>query len=201
MKGIIKLMLLQVRGGININFTLITNISLASPLRGMHVVLNQPRAACAGQFADLVQMNLDLAKKQDYTNIRSLQVSIKVKSKVLTTHMLQGNFATEKVTSLELEENSIKPSEKSSCLVECEKNNELKATLENVMDFSNSHKTKGKIAISCIGTMISMANFPSICINMNTIITAICSSDKPQPILHQILLNFVTIINNPNWVV
>jgi hypothetical protein len=35
---------------------------------------------------------------------------------------------------------------------------------------------------------------------MNTIITTICSSNKPQPILHQILLNFVTIVNNPDWV-
>jgi hypothetical protein len=32
------------------------------------------------------------------------------------------------------------------------------------------------------------------------IITAICSSDEPQPILRQILLNFVIIVNNPNWV-
>jgi hypothetical protein len=61
--------------------------------------------------------------------------------------MLQGNFGTEKVTSLELEANSIKPSaflpQKNACLVECEKNNEVKAMLENVMDFSNSQKTKG----------------------------------------------------------
>ncbi len=118
--------------------------------------------------------------------------------------MLQGNFATEKVTSLELKANSIEPSaclpQKNACLVECEKNNEVKATSENVMDFFNSHKTKGKTAISCICTMISMADFSSLCINMNTIITAICSSNEPQPILHQILLNFLAIVNNPNWV-
>jgi hypothetical protein len=28
----------------------------------------------------------------------------------------------------------------------------------------------------------------------------ICSSDKLQPILRQILLNFIAIINNPDWV-
>jgi hypothetical protein len=50
-------------------------------------------------------MSLYLAKQQDYTNIRSLQVSTQVMSKVLTTHMLQGNFATERVNSLELEAN------------------------------------------------------------------------------------------------
>ncbi len=118
--------------------------------------------------------------------------------------MLQGNFAMEKITSLELEANLIEPSaflpQKNACLVEREKNNEVKATLENVMEFSDSHKTKGKTAISCIGTMISMTNFSSLCFNINTIIIAIYSSSMPQPILHQILLNFVAIVNNPNWV-
>jgi hypothetical protein len=75
-KGIIKLMLLHVCGDINIYSTLITNINPAFPLRGMQVVLNQLHAVLASQFADLVWMTLDLAKEQDYTKIRSLQVSI-----------------------------------------------------------------------------------------------------------------------------
>jgi hypothetical protein len=62
-KGIIKLMLLHVRGDINIDSTLITNINPASPLRGMQVVLNQPCTVQAGSFADLVRMTLDLAKE------------------------------------------------------------------------------------------------------------------------------------------
>ncbi len=68
-KGIIKLMLLQIHGDIDINSTSITNVTLATLSKGMHVVLNQPRAAQAGQFADLMWMTLDLAKQQDYTNI------------------------------------------------------------------------------------------------------------------------------------
>jgi hypothetical protein len=68
------------------------------------------------------------------------------------------------------------------------------------MDFTDSHKTKGKTAIACIGTMQSMVDFSSLCINMDTIITAICSNNGPQPIFHQILLNFVAIVNNPDWV-
>jgi hypothetical protein len=35
---------------------------------------------------------------------------------------------------------------------------------------------------------------------MDTIITAIFSNDEPQPILRQILLNYVAIVNNPDWV-
>jgi hypothetical protein len=68
------------------------------------------------------------------------------------------------------------------------------------MDFADSHNTKGKTAIACIGTMQSMVDFSSLCINMDTIITAICSNDGPQPILLQILLNFAAIVNNPDWV-
>jgi hypothetical protein len=50
-------------------------------------------------------------------------------SKVLASHMLQGNFAAEKVTSLELKANLIEPSpflfQKNACLVEREKNNKI----------------------------------------------------------------------------
>jgi hypothetical protein len=48
--------------------------------------------------------------------------------------------------------------------------------------------------------MHSLVDFFSLCTNMDTIITAICSNDKPQPILRQIFLNFVAIVNNPDWV-
>ncbi len=48
--------------------------------------------------------------------------------------------------------------------------------------------------------MHSMVDFSSLCIIMDMIITAICSNDEPQLILHQILLNFVAIVNNPDWV-
>jgi hypothetical protein len=68
------------------------------------------------------------------------------------------------------------------------------------MDFADPHKTKGKTAIARIGTMQSMVDLSSLCSNMDTIVTAICSNDGPQPIFRQILLNFVAIGNNPDWV-
>jgi hypothetical protein len=170
----------------------------------MQVVLNQPCAAQASQFADLVQMTLELARQQDFTSIRSTQISIQVMSKILASHMLQGNFTTKKVTSLKIEANSVKPSaflpQRNKVLVKQELLSEVKATFENIMDFTNSHKTKGKTAIACIGTMHSMVDFSSLCINMDTIITAICSNNEPQPIIRQNLLNFVAIVNNPDWV-
>jgi hypothetical protein len=116
-------------------------------------------------------------------------------SKILTSHMLQVNFAAKKVTSLKLEANSVEPSaflpQRNKVLVEQELSSEVKATSENVIDFANSHKTKGKTAIACIGTMQSMVDFSSLSINMDTIITAICSNDEPQLIFRQILLNLL----------
>jgi hypothetical protein len=125
-------------------------------------------------------------------------------SKILASHMLQGKFATKKVTSLELEANSVELftflPQRNKVLVKRELSSEVKATTENMMDFANSHKTKGRTAIARIGTMQSMMDFSSLCINMDAIITAICSNNGPQPIFRQILLNFVAIVNNPDWV-
>ncbi len=203
-KGIVKLMLFHIRGNINIKATLVTNIIPVVPLKGMQVVLNQPYTACASQFADLIQMTLELAKQQDFTSIRSTQILIQVMTKILASHMLQGNFATKKVTSLKLEAISVEPSaflpHWNKVLVKQELSSEVKATTENVMDFDDFHKTKGRTTIACIGTMQSMMDFSSLCINMDRIITAICSIDGPQPIFRQILLNFVAIVNNPDWV-
>jgi hypothetical protein len=149
-------------------------------------------------------MTLELAKQQDFTSIRSTQILIPVMSKILASHMLQGNFATKKVTSLKLEADSVEPSaflpQRNKVLVQQKLLSEVKATTENVMDFADSHKTKGRTEIARIGTMQSMMEFSSLCINMDMIITTICSNDKPQPIFHQILLNFVAIVNNPDWV-
>jgi hypothetical protein len=182
-------MLLHICGNIDIDVTLLSHIIPAAPSKGMQVVLNQPRAAQASQFADLLQMTLELAKQQDFTSIRLTQILTWVMSKILASHKLQGNFATEKVTSLEIKANSVKLSaflpQRNKVLVKQEPLREVKATSENVMDFTNSHKTKGKTSIAHIGTMHSMVDFSSLCINMDTIITAICSNDEPQLILHQ----------------
>jgi hypothetical protein len=69
-------MLLHIHGDIDIEATLVSNIIPAAPSKGMQVVLNNPHAAQASQFADLLQMTLELAKHQDFTSIRSTQISI-----------------------------------------------------------------------------------------------------------------------------
>jgi hypothetical protein len=163
-KGIVKLMLFHIHGNIDIKATLVSNITPAIPSKGMQVVLNQPHTARASQFADLVQMTLELGKHEDFTSVRLTQILIRVMSKILASHMLQGNFATEKVTSLELKGNSVELSaflpQRNKVLVKRELSSEVKATSENIMDFADPHKTKGKTAIACIGTMQSMLTSP-----------------------------------------
>ncbi len=87
-------MLFHIRGDIDIKATSVLNITPAIPSKGMQVVLNQPHAAQASKFADLVQMTLELAKHQDFTftSIQSTQISIRVMSKILASDMLQGIF-------------------------------------------------------------------------------------------------------------
>ncbi len=53
-RGIVKLMLLHIRGDINIKATLVLNIIPAAPSKEMQEFLNQPCAAQSSQFADLV---------------------------------------------------------------------------------------------------------------------------------------------------
>jgi hypothetical protein len=55
-------------------------------------------------------------------------------SKILTSHMLQGNFATEKVNSLKIEANSVEPSAflpKRNKVLKQELSSKVKATSES----------------------------------------------------------------------
>jgi hypothetical protein len=103
-------MFLHIHGDINIKATLVLNIIPAFLSKGMQVVLNQLCAAQASQFADPMQMILELAKYPDFTSIQLTQILIRVMAKILASHMPQGNFATKKVASLEIKANSVEPS-------------------------------------------------------------------------------------------
>ena len=103
-------MIFHIRGNIDINAITVSSISAALPSKGMQIIMNQNRASRASSFADLMQMTINEAKAQDWTNIRSSQISIKLLSKTLASHMLQGYFTTEKVTSLEHKTEKVAPS-------------------------------------------------------------------------------------------
>jgi hypothetical protein len=83
-------------------------------------------------------------------------------------------------------------------MIDRERSTNLTACSENNMDIANAHKSKTNIAITRIGTMVDMTGFSSLCINCDTIISAILDSTKPQPLYCQILLKFVNLLNNPD---
>jgi hypothetical protein len=67
------------------------------------------------------------------------------------------------------------------------------------MDILATHKSKAMTSIAQIGTMVSVVDFSSLCINMGSIITAITIAYDPSPVLHQFLINFIKITNNTKW--
>jgi hypothetical protein len=118
-------------------------------------------------------------------------------------HQLQGNLATEGVTLLNNEANSIDLSlflpQQNTSMIDKEHSNKFTACSENNMDIANAHKSKKNVAITCIGTMVDMTKFSSLFINCNTIISAIVNSTRPQPLYCQVLLKFINLLNNPDF--
>jgi hypothetical protein len=133
-------------------------------------------------------------------NIRSCLISIMFINKATALHILQGNLATEGVTLLNNEANSINlslfPLQYNTSMINKERSNNLTARSENNIDIANTHKSKTNVAIICISTMVDMTNFSSLCINCDTIISAIINSTGPQPLHCQVLLKFINLINN-----
>jgi hypothetical protein len=84
-------------------------------------------------------------------------------------------------------------------MINRERSNDLTAHSENNMDIADVHKSKANVAITRIGTMVDMTDFSSLCINCDTIISAIVDSSKPQPLYRQILLKFVNLMNNADF--
>jgi hypothetical protein len=134
-------------------------------------------------------------------NIRSRLILIVFISKATALHLLQGNLATEGVTLLNNEANSINLSlflpQQNTSMIDRERSNNLTACSENNMDIVDAHKSKTNVVITLIGTMVDMTNFSSLCINCNTIISAIVGGTRPQPLYCQILIKFVNLLNNP----
>jgi hypothetical protein len=111
--------------------------------------------------------------------------------------------ATEGDTFLNNEANSINLSlflpQQNTSMIDRERSNNLTAHSKNNMDISNAHKSKANIAITRIGSMVNVINFSSLCINCDTIISAIVDSSEPQPLYCQILLKLVNLMNNPDF--
>ncbi len=136
-------MLIHACGSIDYKTLLVTDIMLATPSQGMEVVLNQPSAAWSTSLSDLVQQTLEITKESNHLSIRSKYVSIKMIGETIAGHLLQGNFATNRVTTLNNKANSIDISaflpQQNTCIFEQERLKDMISKTENSMDALDAH--------------------------------------------------------------
>jgi hypothetical protein len=109
-KGIHKLLLFHICGEIAHDNTIQGQLSYAKPSLGMEVALEMTRSARSTGLADLIRNTCVVTKEMDCMNIKSRLCNLSYVNKAACMHILQGNFATEGVMSLNNEANAIDPS-------------------------------------------------------------------------------------------
>ncbi len=119
-------------------------MTLATPSNSMEVVLSHPWASHPTSLADLIHQTLLITKEQGHLSIRLKYLSIQMVGKTLATHMLSGNFATNRVTTLNNKANSIEPlaflPQRNACMVEQMRMHYMIANTEKSMDVLGMHK-------------------------------------------------------------
>ena len=195
--------LLYIAGTLDPETGLITGVITSTTSVGMDSVIASARSARPQAYADLLRKACSLAATLWPCNIRSTQMSLKVIQKTVATALLGGNFATQPVTSLYNEVQSVGPMvfmpQTNATQVETVAASEMTFRNELMMEVSETHRTKPKTVIARLGEMKNMESFSSTCVNMDTMISGTISSDGPVPILRQILLGFVNTVNSPEW--
>jgi hypothetical protein len=114
-----------------------------------------------------------------------------------------GNFSLEGVTSLYNEAHSIDPTaflpQRDQSAIASERARDLSTRIEDDLDVLETHRKKTATTISCIGTLLSVRDVTSLCININTIILAVTSSTSPQPIIYQLLAKIIDLTVNCDY--
>ena len=202
-KGEVKLLLMCLRGDINIHSGSLTNIAFAAPAPGMQIVMDNPRSGRPVALSDLLRQTFAVTKDLDPNDIRSRELSMVHVSKSLASHMLLGNFATRGITSSNNEANSVDPSaflpQRNLAMIEAVRSADSKHRAETGMDVIDSHKSKVSTAITRIGEMKSMRDITSLCINVMAVISAITSDTGPDPILKTIMSTIIQVTINRDW--
>jgi hypothetical protein len=145
-KGLTKLLLFHICGKVNDDTSAFGNLSYPEPSQGMKIVLESARPARATSFSDLIRNTCTTAKELNLMNIRSCLISIFFINKATSLHLLQGNLATDGVTSLNIKANSIDLSlflpQRNPFMIDRERTNDLTARSESNMDIVDAHKSK-----------------------------------------------------------
>ncbi len=67
------------------------------------------------------------------------------------------------------------------------------------MDVLDSHKSKTATSIARIGMMQDVDDFTSLCVNSDTVMMSMFSTEGPQPLYCQFLLIFIKTVNSCDW--
>ncbi len=106
-KEIPKLLLFHICGKLSNESTSFGDLSYPKPAQGMRIVLNSAQPAHVTGLSNLIRNTCATAKELDLMNIWSRLISIMFINMATALHLLQRNLATEGVTLLNNEANSI----------------------------------------------------------------------------------------------
>ena len=89
---------------------MISNVTFTQPEAGMQVVMDNPRLGQAVALSNLLRQTFIITKDHNPNNVRSREISMIHVLKLMTSHLLLGNLATNGVTNIYNEANLVNPS-------------------------------------------------------------------------------------------
>ena len=199
-KGVSKFLLFFLCGDVDFGKTTITNVALAKPSTSMSVVMAANRTARPQALADLLRSFYETARKTNNNDIRSKEISMINVTKALSTHLMAGNFATERVTSMFNEAHAVDmlafAPQRNTAAINNERVQENDSSMEATMDIPEAHRKKTSTTMSRSGSIASIRDVRSLCINILTLILAVTDGSSPTSILYQLLTKIVDLTNN-----
>ena len=156
-KGVAKLMLLCLRGDVDVRLATVNNVTFVTPAQGMQVVMENPRSGREVALSDLLRQTFIATRDLDPNDIRSRELSMIHVSKAMASHLLLGNLATNGVKNVHNEANAVDPSaflpQQNLSLVEEQRSKDQNFRTKVRMDVLDSHKTKTATGITRIGSI------------------------------------------------
>ena len=203
-KGLAKTMLLVLTGQVNFETTTITNVKYPELTAGMEIVATSARAGRPQAFVDLAHDTFEIAKTLNPFDLRCTEMSMQICPKNLSVHMLAGNYALSPVTSVLREANAVDilafAPQRDNNHVMIQRSIEQNASLEHHLNLSDAHRVKPTTKINNIGSIKSIRDVISLCINLGTIIRALTPvSETRSPILHQLFERVIKLLVNPEF--
>ena len=203
-KGLAKTMLLLLTGDVNFDTTTITNVGYPELTAGMEIVAASARASRPQGLVDISHDTFHIAKTANPFDLRSTEMSMQMFPKNLAVHMLAGNYALQPVASVHREANAVDilsfAPQRDNNQVTNQRSIEHNASLEHQMNLADAHRVKPTTKIANIGTIKSIRDVISTCINLGTCIRAITPvAETRSPILYQLLEKAIKLLVDPEF--